>query len=120
MIKVSNETLGKAFLDILKDVLFFPFWWYSVGLFKFGRVLLIFLGNREKVLAWSVWAGNIFTPMYGLRDIQGVIISFFIRIIQVVFRSIIMLFWLTILSAVLLIYLVFPPFAIYEIIFQLK
>jgi hypothetical protein len=120
MIKVSNETLGKTFLDILKDVLFFPFWWYSVGLFKFSRQLFIFLGNREKSLAWSVWIKNIFTPMYGLRDWQGIIISFFVRLVQVIFRSIIMIFWLIILLAVLLIYLVFPVLAIHEIIFQLK
>jgi hypothetical protein len=120
MIKISNLTLGQAFADIFKDVVFFPFWWYSVGFFKFSRQLLLFLESREKSLAWSVWAGNIFTPMYGLRDIQGVIISFFVRLVQVIIRSIIMIFWLIIILAVFFIYLAFPFLAAYEIIFQLK
>jgi hypothetical protein len=120
MIKISNKTLGETFLYILADILFFPFWWYSVGLLKFYRHLLAVLKEQEKFWSWSVWIKNIFTPMYGLRDWQGMLISFFIRLFQIIFRTAIMAICLLILTAVLLIYLIFPIFALYEIFFQLK
>lgn len=79
-----------------------------------------FLSDQEKFWAWSVWVKNIFTPMYGLRDWQGVIISFFVRLFQVVFRGGIMIFWVIIILAALFLYLAFPVLAVYEIFFQLS
>lgn len=118
MIKTNNKTIAGTFLGILVDILIFPFWWYSFGLIKFVKVLLNFLSNQEKFWALSVWARNIFTPMYGLRDWQGRIISFFVRFFQVIFRSVVMIFWMMILSAILFAYLAFPILVVYEIFFQ--
>jgi len=96
MTKSSNITLAKIFTDILTDIVFFPFWWYSFGLVKVIKNLARFVADKEKSLGLLVWIKNIFVPMYGQRDIQGKIISFFIRLIQIVFRSLILIFWLAV------------------------
>jgi hypothetical protein len=118
MIKNSNLTLTKIFTDIFIDIVFFPFWWYSLGLVKVVRKLVDFIADKEKSLALSVWIKNIFTPMYGQRDIQGFLISFFIRLIQIIFRSLILLFWTIIALIIFWLWLLAPILIIYQIIRQ--
>lgn len=110
---------AKVFGEIGWDILYFPIWWYTRGLVYFASSLLTFLKNREKSLALMVWVKNIFTPMYAQRDWQGRLISIFMRIVEIIIRSIIMLFWLVVAVVSFLFWLVLPLLAIYEIFFQL-
>lgn len=119
MTKNSNLTLTKIFADILKDIVFFPFWWYSIGLVKTVKKLAGFVADKEKSLALLVWIKNLFVPMYGQRDIQGFIISFFIRLVQIIFRSIILLFWIAIALILFWIWVLAPILIIYMIVWQL-
>lgn len=110
----------KLFLQALKDIFFFPVWWYSFGLFEFLIKIKEFIVNKERALALSVWAKNIFTPMFGQNDWQGYLISFFIRSVQVIFRGLIMIFWLIVAMIFLCIWLALPALVIYQILFQLN
>lgn len=101
------------------DFVYFPIWWYTRGLFEFLGFSWDFLCYRQKSLALFVWIGNIFTPMYGQRDWQGFLISVMIRIVQIIFRSIIMCFWIAVALLMILVWLFFPPFILYQIFFQL-
>jgi len=105
--------------ELVWDILYFPVWWYSRGLFNLIANLMEFLSNKQKSLALLVWLKNIFRPMYAQYDWQGMLISFFMRLAQIIFRSIVMLFWLILSFAVVIFWLVLPVFIIYEIIFQL-
>ncbi|MDD5527830.1 MAG: hypothetical protein PHO56_02520 [Patescibacteria group bacterium] len=118
MLKNSNITLSKIFADIFKDIVFFPFWWYSLGLAKIVKGLAGFVAGKEKSLALIVWIKNIFVPMYGQRDIQGAIISFFVRLIQIIFRSLILLFWVIIALIIFWLWLLSPILIIYMIVLQ--
>jgi hypothetical protein len=111
---------GKIIIEIIGDIFYFPFWWYSKGLYDFTKKILIFLGNKEKSLALFVWIRNIFVPMFGQRDWQGILVSFFMRVVQIIFRTIAMIFWLLVAMIGILFWLVLPIFVIYEIIFQLN
>ena len=119
MAKNSNLTLTGIFTDIFIDIVFFPFWWYSLGLAKTVKNLAGFVAGKEKSLALMIWIKNIFVPMYGQRDIQGAIISFFIRLIQIIFRSVILLFWVIIAVALFWLWVLVPILIVYMIIFQL-
>ena len=111
----SAKVLG----EIGWDILYFPVWWYTRGLVFTASSLSTFLQNREKALALRVWLKNIFTPMYAQRDWQGILISIFMRIVEIIIRSIILLFWIITAIVGLLLWLILPPFVIYEILFQL-
>jgi hypothetical protein len=120
---LSNNSFafsGKIIFELLVDIIFFPFWWYSRGLFLIGSKLISALSDREKSLALFIWIKNIYRPMYGQYDWQGWLISFFMRVVQIIFRSIALLFWLVIYLAVFLFWLILPVLAIMQIIFQIN
>jgi len=61
------------------------------------------------MLAIGVWTKNIFVPMFGMHDWQSRIISFFMRVVQIIGRSIaLFLLTLIILFALALYVLVLP------------
>lgn len=104
--------------ELAWDVLYFPVWWYGRGLVNLIMGIINFLGDKQKTLALFVWIKNIFRPMYAQYDWQGMLISFFMRLVQIIFRSIVMLFWSVFSLAVIIFWILFPVFVIYEIIFQ--
>jgi hypothetical protein len=111
----SAKILGKTVWDIF----YFPFWWYGQGLLRFFGVVKNFIKDRERSLAFLVWLKNIGVPMYGQYDWQGRIISFFMRLFQVIVRGLMMLFWLVCSLVILLIWIALPFFIFYEIYYQI-
>lgn len=118
MTNSKQLTLSSVIWDVFKDILLFPFWWYSFGLAKFLFRLKDFLSYKQRSLGLGIWIKNIFVPMYGQNDWQGVLISVFIRVVQIIFRSIAMLFWLILTMATLIIWLIFPLAVILGIVWQ--
>ena len=110
---------GKILGELGWNILYFPLWWYSRGLIILGEKLILFLHNQERSLGLSVWMKNIFRPMFGQYDWQGRLISFFVRVFQIIIRGLAMFFWIIIALAVFLFWIILPPFIIFEIIFQL-
>lgn len=110
---------GKILTDLLRDIIYFPIWWYSRGLKQLIIKLKNFLINKERSLALFVWIKNIFRPMYGRYDWAGMLISFFVRLVQIIFRGVFMVFWLIFSFGVLIFWLFLPILVIFEIIFQI-
>ena len=105
--------------EIARDIIIFPLWWYSRGFFHLLKGLINFLKYREKGLALRVWVKNFWKPMYGQHDWQGRLISIFMRLVQIIFRSIVMLFWMIVASLLLVAWVIIPLIIVYEIFFQL-
>lgn len=123
---ISNMSLAYFLLDIGKimsqfifDILYFPLWWYTSGLLKTLRWGKSFLSIRLRVSGLGVWVKNIFTPMYGQTDWAGMIISFIVRVIQIIVRSSIMIFWIIFTIMTIALWLILPLIIFYQIIFQL-
>ncbi|MDO8592758.1 MAG: hypothetical protein Q7R92_03235 [bacterium] len=110
---------GKIIVELIYDVAYFPLWWYWRGFFNLLISLKNFLVDKQRSLALLVWLKNIFRPMYGQFDWQGMLVSFFMRLAQIIFRSLALLFWLIAAAGVALAWLILPLFAVYEIILQL-
>lgn len=109
---------GKIIVEIIRDIIYFPLWWYSRGLLNLILSVKNFLVDKQKALALLVWLKNIFKPMYAQYDWAGMLISFFVRLVQIIFRSIFMLFWMILSLAVIIFWILLPVFVVYEIIFQ--
>ena len=109
---------GKIVFQILGEVLYFPIWWYSTGFLRQVMGIWNFWRQRERTLGLSVWIKNIFVPMYGQRDIASRIISFLVRLVQIIFRGLILVFWLTILLFLLVVWLAFPLGLLLALSFQ--
>jgi len=110
---------SKIILRIIADVFYFPIWWYSVGFFRLLKNVWNFLCGQEQSLGFFIWLKNIFVPMYGQRDWEGRIISFFIRLVQVIFRGFFLLIWAILLLLVILIWLLGPILLILALVWQI-
>ncbi len=109
----------KILAELGRDIIYFPLWWYTRGLGQLVISLKNFLVNKERGLALLVWIKNIGRPMYGQYDWVGFLISFFMRIFQIIVRGIAMLFWSCLALAILGFWLALPLIVVYEIIFQI-
>ena len=111
---------SKIIIKIFLEIAYFPIWWYSVGLVETGKKLWSFLLNQEKALGFSIWCKNIFVPMYGQYDWAGRLISFFIRLVQIVFRGLILIFWFFVALIGFLLWLIVPIFLFIALMFQIR
>jgi len=109
-----------SFVNLFRNVVYWPFWWYTKGLFlAFNGVVKLITGSWDS-LALGVWLINIFKPMYSQYDIASRIISFFMRLIQIIFRSIAMLIFTAIFIGLFLAYLILPPLTIWMLLYAYK
>lgn len=104
----------------LGEIIFFPIWWYSLGFVGFIKKEAKFWLNQEKALGFSIWLKNIFVPMYGQADWAGRLISFFIRLVQIIVRGILLLFWLGLLLIGAFLWLLAPIFLFISMFFQIS
>ncbi|MFA5155503.1 MAG: hypothetical protein WC453_03650 [Patescibacteria group bacterium] len=107
-------------IQILGEILYFPVWWYTVGFGRLVKGAWRFWRNQEQILGFSVWLKNLFVPMYGQRDFAGRLISFVIRLVQVIFRGVILLAWLAALLVLFLSWLALPLTLLFITAWQFK
>ena len=116
---LASRSIKYVVVDLIGDVLYWPIWWFTKGLFKTARGSLNSIINQERQLGLSIWMRNIFTPMFGQYDIEGRIISFFARLIQIIVRSTILLVWTVLVILFFIVWLVLPFIVLYEIYYNL-
>jgi len=101
-------TLKLVVLGTVADFFYTPIWWYTRGLWKQLRGVVGGLQSRQDALAIDVWLKNLFVPMYGQYDLTGRIVSFFMRLVQIIGRGIALVVWSVLLVLWLLVWLVIP------------
>lgn len=95
------------------DVLYFPVWWYTNGLKRVAVGCGYAIEEANINFAPGLWLKYIFVPMYGQHDIQGRIMSIFIRIVNIIIRGFALGVFIFFAFAVLLAWIFFPVFVIY-------
>lgn len=105
--------LQRMLLELILDILYFPFWWYTAGAKKALIGCFHWWQDANINLAPGLWLKNIFVPMFGQRDWQGRLMSFFIRFFNVIFRTIGLLIWTVVILVIFALWLVFPLFVMY-------
>ncbi len=120
---MNQISAGKLIIFILiegvKDIFYFPLWWYSRGLLKTLKGSWNFIKDFEQTLGFMVWLKNLFVPMFGQRDFAGRLISFFLRLVQIIFRGIALLVLILLNLIFIGIYLILPFFIIYQIVINI-
>lgn len=111
---------GRLALETAKDFLYFPLWWYSAGWWHWLGKVGNFITEWAVVLGVEVWIKNWFVPMYGQRDFASRLISFFIRSIQIIVRSIALSFFVVLGIIAALIWPLLPAAIIFAITLQFK
>lgn len=107
------------FFDTAKDIVRFPIWWYSIGLKRMWNVFMDSLKSGEKVLGISIWIKNIWRPMYGQYDWTGRIISFIVRVVQIIIRTILFVLWVVVSFLIVAIWVLLPLIVISQVVYQI-
>lgn len=94
--------------ELLGEVLFFPVWWYSVGLRRWSWGLLNQLAAAEYRLGLRPLLKNIWQPMYGDRTRSGRIISFFMRLVLIIGKGFTLVVWAVVVMAGWLLWIIAP------------
>lgn len=110
---------GKIIVSLILEIIYFPVWWYSVGFYRLIINSWNFLRGQERALGFMVWAKNIFVPMYGQTDWAGRLISFIVRLVQIIARGFVMLILLIICLLVLIFWLALPLILLLALFFQI-
>ncbi len=111
--------VGKRFfIDSVGGILGFPVWWYTRGLAKWSRFAWGWFNGYRAVLGVGVWVRNIFVPMYGSYDIGGRIVSFFMRVVMIFFRSIALVGLAFLLILLMLAYIILPALVVLMIFYH--
>ena len=105
------------FLSFVKHFLYWPLWWYTGGFF-----MTLKSTGRKVVSAWrglalDIWLKNIFRPMYGQYDIASRVISFFMRLVQIIGRLALMIILTFLILLIPIIYLTLPVLVIWRLFF---
>lgn len=107
-------------IDVIGDIIYFPFWWYTKGLVRFFKNYIRRLRSHAANTAVLLWLKNLFVPMFGQRDIAGKLISFFARVFQIIIRAVflsVLFVWETIL---LFLWIIMPFFVLGEVLYHLS
>jgi len=105
-----------VFAELLLEVLYFPPWWYGRGFMRVLQRASRSIASQYEHAGVGVWLKNLFVPMFGQYDWEGRLISFFIRIIQIIFRGIFFLIWILFVGVLVVLWLVIPVYTVYQII----
>lgn len=117
---MSPVVLARVFfVDLVIGVLRFPLWWYSHGLALMLRWAGHSIKNQMQNLGLDVWVKNLFVPMYGTTDVAGRLISFFLRLVMIIGRSIMLGVWMLLVCLVLICYLLILPISILGLVYHL-
>ncbi len=103
------------FFDVVADVIFFPIWWYTSGL----KLMVLNRGtsvvDMEEHLALRLLLLNMFKPMFAQYDRAGRVISFFMRLIILIFRSVYFVIYLALQLLFILMWIALPVFVFYRL-----
>lgn len=114
---VKNE-LKFVLKDLLGEFIYLPVWWYTAGL----KITFLRCTGSIKDLSdrmgLMVWIKNILVPLFGQYDWQGRIISFFMRVFQIIFRSIFVGIWSVMALAFFLVWLILPVLIVSQILYH--
>lgn len=111
-----SQILKLLFLDIIWDIVYFPIWWYSQGLLQTIKWAGLKIVNLERTLGLDIWLINLFRPMYGQGDLIGKLISFLMRVVQIVFRGMILILGSVCFLLLALVWLIAPLIIISQLI----
>ncbi|HCB18756.1 TPA: hypothetical protein DEP34_00010 [Candidatus Uhrbacteria bacterium] len=104
----------------IKSFFDFPRWWYTRGLLLTINRLQQLWKYSLRATNISVWTRNLFVPMYGDTSLTGRLISFFLRVVMVLEKSVVLLCWFVGLVMIFLGYFLFPLVCLFVFFYHLS
>jgi hypothetical protein len=114
------QTIKTLFVDLVGEILYFPFWWYTRGLKK--RVLYVWdsIKRLASNLSLRVMITHLFSPMFAQTDRAGRAISFVMRLIILISRIVVFLIIAVLYIGLLIFWILLPPLIIVQVANNLR
>lgn len=113
-------TLKYIAIEIIWDIVYFPIWWYSKGLVRVYQYCINSATfHLTRRVALGIWLRSMFKPMYGDYTKEGRIISFFMRIVVLIWKLVSAVLWFIVLFVLLVAWVILPVVIVYFILYQL-
>ena len=112
---IVTNTFKFVTFNVVGDFLYFPIWWYSIGLQARFNFLVKQTQAANRRSALLLWLKNMLVPMYGYYDFTSRIISLVMRLVLLVFKMAVFLIWFIFHLIIFLIYFLLPPAIIFMI-----
>lgn len=112
----SNAIISSIGLHAIQRVVYFPIWWYSIGIKK---RLIGFIQSTKALfhnLAIMIMLKYLFKPMFGERSRSGRIISFFMRLLLLFWRLFLFLFLTSLKIVLVILWIILPVIALWQLI----
>ena len=107
-------------VDIIWEIIYFPLWWYSSGVYRTGVFCVRHIQKQWINMGLSIHLKFLFKPMYAQKDFAGRVISFFARFIQLIFKLVAFLVSILLFLIVFLLWIALPMIIIWQIVINLK
>ncbi len=107
-------------IDFVGSVLYFPVWWYTVGLAHVARLVGRQVHGLTQALNLRILFQFLLKPMFGQYDIWGRIISFGVRIVHFILLFIFTLVMTVVMSLLCVLWVLLPVFVLWSILYHLE
>ncbi len=114
-----GEVVSSTSQKLVRDIIAFPVWWYRFGVAHVAGMLWRSFTYRVHSLAIGVWIKNLFVPMYGQYDIASRLISFAMRVLQIIARGFFLVMWALCLVGAFVMYIIALPFLLFYLLLHL-
>ena len=108
------------FVDLILEIIYFPLWWYSSGLYRTGVFCLQQIKKQWNNMGLGIHFKFLFKPMYAQRDFAGRVISFFARLVQLIFKLVAFLIFILIFLLIFILWIALPLIVLWQIKINFK
>lgn len=115
---IFSTSMRFLWKDLLGDLFAFPLWWYSRGTLRVVQFIMRQASSYSQSLSLRIWVKNLFVPMYSQYDLAGRVISFFLRIVVLIYRLLLFTVWFFILLGMLALWMFGPIAVVAYILYQ--
>lgn len=112
---IAYTSIKFVIIDLVGDFLYWPIWWYTKGLLGALKYSFNSIHAMQESLGLRIWIKNIFTPMFGQYDMEGRVISFVVRVIQIIGRTFILFLWSIFSFCLFVAWIILPVLIVYQI-----
>ncbi len=106
-------------LDYIAEILYFPVWWYGPGLRNALEYFANGLVEANRFTGLILLLRNLFKPMFAQYDKQGRIISFFMRLVLLIYKGLIFFLMVVFYFIILMFWILLPVVVVWGITYNL-
>jgi hypothetical protein len=119
LVLCASDTVFINMPDTKLQLILFPLWWYTTGIRLLWQWVKKRFGYRLHGSGFTLFVRHLAEPLYGDYTRSGRLISLFLRLFLLLFKTLALGLYGLALFGLLCIYLAVIPFSIVMIIYQL-